>query len=475
MEHVRKSTYWLILPILMIVVLVLSLAAAPTQSRFTTVTGWQMTLSQVEETLHCDLLTQQGQKIRLQDMTVGDIQQIQLNLTAVGDAENVTVSVESQYLTVDMELIGSIYDRETLNQTLTLAANEGAMQTVTTPTEASAQVTLTWDGGSLQGEFLVRLLPREAPPEDTGDGEESTGDSSNDTTETPDEVTDTPAEENEENIQENGGNSEETTLNQEENTEIQTTGDGAAGDDTTGGDTTGDDTTGDDTNETPVEPEVGNWLSGMTSFAADGVLPLWVDIPEGCGEVQVELGADDAPAGVFPAGTRYSTDGGASYTLLYDPYVIGFTPEEGAQTASVLVDFSAVEISEESLLTVTASAIKEGQIFTVSSIPAQATLKIPAAELDTNPPVLTAERSIQFVMPVYGDSHSATVTPLRVEQTEGLPSMALEDGILTISSDGGAAKPGTYLTTLTWHWKGLEIARQEFTFYVNYTPYVTNP
>lgn len=488
MERVRKSTYWLILPILMIIAGVLSLAAAPTQSRYTTVTGWQMTISQEEETLRCDPLTEDGQKIRLQDMTVGDVRSLPLTLTAVGDAENVTVTVESTYLTVDMELIGSIYNGETLERTLTIGTNEGAMQTITAPTEASVTVTLTWEGGSLQGEFLVLLLPKETLPEDTGETGEDTGELSGGTTNNTGEVTEPSTGENTENVPENSENTEETDQTQVENTEIQTTAEDAAGDDTTGdGTATGDENTGEDTSaeDVPAEdtstsdetasPEVGTWLSGMTNFAIDGVLPLWIDVPEGCEEIRLELGVDDAPAGVFPASTRYSTDGGASYTLLYDPYVIGFTPEEGAQTASVLVDFSAVEISAESLLTVTASAVKEGQVFTVSSIPAQAVLTNPVAALEMNPPVLTADRFIQFVMPVYGDSHTVTVTPLNEEQTEALPSATLEDGILTISSDGGAAKPGTYLAALIWHWRELEIARQEFTFYVNYTPYATNP
>ena len=464
MERVRKSTYWLILPVLMIITGVLSLAAAPTQSRYTTVTGWQMTLSQVEETLHCNLLTEQGQKIRLQDMTVGDIRPIDLTFTATGDAENVTVSVESKYLTADMELIGSIYNGETLERTLAIGTNEGAMQTVTTPTEASVQVTLTWDGGTLQGEFLVLLLPKETTSEDTDGTGETTGDPMDDTAENPGETTDSSTEENAENVPENGDNTEENTKTQEENTAVQTNE----------GDTTEEDTTEEDT-PTPDETvslEVGAWMSGMTNFAADGVLPLQIDVPDGCSVLQVELGVDEAPVGAFPAGTRYSTDGGASYTLLYNPYVIRFTPEEGAQTASVLVDVSAVEISAESLLTVTASAIKEGQIFTVSSIPVQAILEVPAVELKMNPPVLTAERSIQFIMPIYGDSNTVTVTPLNQEQTEGLPSMILQDGQLTISSDGGVAKPGTYQAVLTWSWRDLEIARQEIVFYVNYTPYV---
>ena len=461
MERVRKSTYWLILPILLIIAGVLSIAAAPTQSRYTTVTGWQMTLSQEEETLRCDPLTEGGQKIRLQDMTVGDLWQIRLNLTAVGDAENVTVTAESQHLTADMELIGSIYNGETLERTLTIGTNEGAMQTITAPTETSVQVTLTWDGGTLQGEFLVLLLPKETPPEDTGEVGESTDDPSGGTTDNTGEVTEPSVGENTENVPENPENTEETDQTQEENTEIQTAAEDSSEEATS-------------TPDEPASPEVGTWLSGMTNFAADGVLPLWIDVPEGCGAIRLELGVGDAPVGVFPAGTRYSTDGGASYTLLYDPYVIAVTPEEGAQTASVLVDFSAVELSAESLLTVTASAIKEGQVFSVSSIPAQAILKIPAAELDMDPPVLTADRSIRFVMPIYGDSHTVTVIPLNDEQTEGLPSVSeTDDGQVIISSDTGTANPGTYRAVLTWSWKDVEIAWQEFTFYVNYTPYIT--
>lgn len=497
MERAKKSTYWLILPVLMIAAWVMSMVVAPTQSRYTTVTGWQMTLSQVEERLHCNLLTQDGQKIRLQDMTVGDIRQISLTLTAVGDAENVTVTVESQYLTADMELIGSIYNGETLERILTLSANEGAMQTVTTPTEASMKVTLTWDGGTLQGEFLVLLLPKETSSEDTGDP-------SGGTTENPGEVTEPSTGENEENIPENDENAEENTGNQKENDEILTAADDADGDTTTGGDTSEGDTSTEDTpaDDTPMEdtstddtpaentptddttaddstipdepdsPEVGVWLSGMSNFAVNGALPLVMEVPEGCEEIRLELAVGENPAGAFPAGTRYSTDNGASDTLLYDPYVIGVYPEEGAQSVSVLVDFSTVELDSEQMLTVTASALKGEQIFAVSSLLTQGTLNVPVVALDTDPPVLTADHSIQFVMPVYGDSHTVTVTPLNEEQTEGLPSVNLEDGLLTISSNGGAAKPGTYQAVMAWSWSGLEVARQEFTFYVNYTPYV---
>lgn len=500
----RKNTYWLILPALILAAGLLARAAAPTQSRYITVAGWQMALSQLDTNLHCDLLTQDGQRILLQDLSVDDTRQIPLTLTSAGNVTAATLSVESQYLTAELSWDqGGVYE-ETVTETLTISATEEAKKSITTPTEASARLTLTWDGGSLQGEILVLLIPQETIPENTGVTEETTDDPSGGTTENPDEITDSSAEENAEDVPENEENSEENTQTKEENTAVVTnegnpaeedtsgeetteedaTGEDATGENTTGENTTEEETTEEDTTEentseedtpTPDEPvpmEVGTWLTGMTNFAADGVLPLLVEVPEGCEEIRMELAVGEDPAGQFPAGTRYSADEGESYTLLYDPHAITLTPEEGVQKAAVLLDLSAVAPDKETLMTIKASAVKEGQIFAVSSIPAQAILEIPSVGLGPKPSMLTAERSIQFIMPVYGDSHTVNVVSLNDEQTEGLPSLTLQDGQLTISSDGGAAKPGTYQAVLTWSWRDLEIARQELVFYVNYTPYV---
>lgn len=205
----------------------------------------------------------------------------------------------------------------------------------------------------------------------------------------------------------------------------------------------------------------GDILTGMTSFDPNEYLALEVTVPEG-DSVKLTLGEEN-----FPAFTRYSTDGGENFILLYDGGAINLT-----QSGMLLLDFEdAFEdaVISSASMTITAMATS-GETDSITTQPSEA-----LAQLDSQdaPIIVTAESDWVCELPEGLTGNEVAVSLKRLDETtEELPVVTIDNGQLQISSAQGTARAGTYILDITWNYQNVPVATRRLTFYVNYSAYV---
>lgn len=395
MEQTRKHTYWLLLPVCVLLLLsLLVCTVGRTQSRYTTVTGWQMALTTQQAVVESNLLTAYGQTVLL-DLPVEESRIIPLSLSLSGASYcsgTLTCEIEAgeEYLEAVFSQSEIYLDDQAATATLTLTPTAQALALTTAETAALRISWVSESGEPLQAEFYITLRPAESAEDEDSVAAETTAEDS--------------------------------------------------------------------------------WVTGMENFAPDGLLALRVNAPDGCDKVLLTAASGEP----FPAMTRYSTDGGSTYTLLYDGGTI-----ELAGSSSVLLDCSRADISSvvtDDCMAITASALSGQTVVSSCSFDTMADLKLPSVVPEKVPAIVTEDAPLVIYASDYYGTSSAEVHRLFSTENEGtgeaMPEIIVQDGIVLITSADGQARPGTYRLALTWNYEDIQIARREIVFYVNYTAYV---
>lgn len=221
--------------------------------------------------------------------------------------------------------------------------------------------------------------------------------------------------------------------------------------------------------EAPL-PEAVNFLSCMSGFDQKEYLALTINVPEQCDRLVLDL--DD---GEFPAFTRYSTDGGENFTMLYDRAWIVLEPR-GEHVISVLLDLEQTELfGEEITLSLYAYY---GDVFRgVATAKARILDPIPELTQGDKPIILSKEAALVLNVPNNLGGAELSFYLRRLDgSTDEIPTIAVdpENGQVYIEAVGTdhRAKAGTYLLDLNWTYQGVTAASREIAFYVNYTPCV---
>jgi hypothetical protein len=102
-----------------------------------------------------------------------------------------------------------------------------------------------------------------------------------------------------------------------------------------------------------------------------------------------------------------------------------------------------------------------------------AELSLPGDSENTAVAVVTQHRSLQLQIPRMWDGTQLeyTITRQGKQSSAPMPSVAVGDGVLTVSAEDGLPKPGTYILTLTWKYGEVEIANRRIVLFVNYSAY----
>lgn len=226
--------------------------------------------------------------------------------------------------------------------------------------------------------------------------------------------------------------------------------------------------TEEETTETePALSEAVHFLSCMSGFDQKEYLAVRVIVPEYC-----DLLVLDLDGGEFPEFTRYSTDGGRSFTLLYDSAWIELEPA-GAQAMTVLLDLEKAELYKEEL-TISAYAYY-GDVWRGTAEAATRVLdSLPELTIGDKPIVLSEE--VALILGVPQDLGGAEISYFlrRLDgSTDDIPTIAVdaENGQVYIEAVGEnhRAKAGTYLLDMNWTYQGAVAASRQLVFYVNYS------
>ena len=217
--------------------------------------------------------------------------------------------------------------------------------------------------------------------------------------------------------------------------------------------------TGEAAAETAVE------MKTVEAFHPDFPFPVTLTADRAA---RVRLGLNgDAP---FPAGTRFSTDGGNTwYRLGYEDRIPVDIPENGA--ASLLLDLSETGLTQSITLcageargTLTADltpiySLGERILTSDNAIRIPLTNAWPSADFGCHAELLTQAE---------GES---TWTPAELSADTLAVSYTVEETgpVLTLQVGKTLPQPGTYRLQISWSRDGLCFHKSELTFFINYT------
>ena len=254
--------------------------------------------------------------------------------------------------------------------------------------------------------------------------------------------------------------------------------------------TTEDGTTEDGTTEVPpaivpvVDPatlHAGDFeMSTLKDFSLKAPLPIALDIPDDTARVTVNLSDDD-----LPAFTRYSTDGGENWYMLYyggeidiDVYESALFTELGM---SLLLDLSYTDWDSTEPLYLFGKAYTDGGWYTGT------VLSMPHAMLfstrtSRSPMVLTEDKPLALPLTESWAECGERVTLERLTAQNSDASRAeyeeifcdsinvsLEDASVTVSVGDSLPEAGTYRLTIEYSYGDIYFAQSQITFFVNYS------
>lgn len=227
-----------------------------------------------------------------------------------------------------------------------------------------------------------------------------------------------------------------------------------------------------------VKPECDNFTS-MTPWVAK------VQIPEDATAMDLRFGTDGDQGKRFPAYTRYSIDGGNTYTMLYNGGAIHLTPD-GGRDVTLLIDFHKCEYNwvtasdyvVESTVTYVDQKVSQTDHLPMASenrerlqVSANAQLPFVTAETSLELQVDSDVGNVDYILEYLTKSGYVSVdtatNPIQIsanldqEQQHG-------SGTLTISSEGGTALPGTYRLSVRQKVGGVVVEKKEIVLFVHY-------
>ncbi len=480
MAKQRKTAYcFLSLVAFLLVFAMVLLSVGNTRAYYKNQVFWN-TIVQPEQTVASNCLLPGGQTILLGEVT--EESWIEIQFQAQGAVDGVL-----SYDLVDSEQWDYL-EAELSDEEISLDEGAASVYLRLTPTGHAATlwndmdvdilVTLEVDGQTLEGIFRATLpaveQTEDEEPEPPSEGE--TEPPSEGETEPPSEGETEPPSEGETDSPSEGENEPPS----EGETEIPGEDSG----------TTEDGTTEDGTTEVPpaivpvVDPatlHAGDFeMSTLKDFSLKAPLPIALDIPDDTARVTVNLSDDD-----LPAFTRYSTDGGENWYMLYyggeidiDVYESALFTELGM---SLLLDLSYTDWDSTEPVYLFGKAYTDGGWYTGT------VLSMPHAMLfstrtSRSPMVLTEDKPLALPLTESWAECGERVTLERLTAQNSDASRAeyeeifcdsinvsLEDASVTVSVGDSLPEAGTYRLTIEYSYGDIYFAQSQITFFVNYS------
>lgn len=203
------------------------------------------------------------------------------------------------------------------------------------------------------------------------------------------------------------------------------------------------------------------FLTGMEEFDPGALLAVQIRVPEG---------SDSVILSDLPKLTRYSTDGGANYTMLY--YGGSAELKVRGKNMTVLLDLGATKLTDP--LTLTAEVFSGEDSLGCAALTARPSVALTDFE-DMASPLIVGKTALNMGLPTNMGGAELYYSLTRPDgTTENMPLIADENGSLVIDpmNDGVQAAAGTYLLDINWNYQGAIVATQQLTFYINYCSYV---
>ncbi len=260
-----------------------------------------------------------------------------------------------------------------------------------------------------------------------------------------------------------------------------------------------------ETSPSSTEPVSGPRISSAARFdQRNGKVPVYIALEEGTSRVKLGLTPNsDGVLQPLPKSTRFSLDNGEEYYMVYEGegYVAEFKiPYTGLEELPVLLDFSQVE-SDMASITLAAQAyfdnngvVTSKQIGSVTLQAAEPGTTAAAAQTDSTEAAwdslfLSREGQLTIQLPsawkdaqLYHSLEMLTmdaagrVSYVPVDTSEGtlLVNLAQSGDEKTLSIASGEILPpaGTYRVVFEWEHEGICFAREQVTFFINYSAYM---
>lgn len=236
----------------------------------------------------------------------------------------------------------------------------------------------------------------------------------------------------------------------------------------------------DESTETDEVVNIEQDLVEIRSATISKTTPLlaYVYFPEGVS--QVEIGTDISSEEMeFPPYTRYSVDGGENYTLLMEGGKIKIKTDGASKFLQIDLSECTKEWSDGSC-NFSAAGMKDGLWSEAQNDQVQ-TQKNETKSLSVTTeeavPIVGKDKSLVFSVTsslshVGYELEYLTKDGYRKVTDEDMVSVAVNlnngAGNITISSNDGTAKPGTYKMTVIQKYDNVEVETETLTFFVNY-------
>lgn len=253
-----------------------------------------------------------------------------------------------------------------------------------------------------------------------------------------------------------------------------------------------------------TEPE-GFHITSVTNFSQrETYIPVMITLEEGIDRVKLGLTpSSDGLIQPLPKNTRFSVNDGESFYMMYEEkgYVAEFSIPGGIPALPVLLDLSQVDAALGSI-TLTAQGFagqasrQSGTVTVYANADTQVkaertglseTREAPQEAWDTL--FLTTDTELTFTLPgswedaalEYSIEMLTTDELGRIEYTPAntadgslVLSEQVQDGVKTISLRIGSTFPpaGTYRANFQWTHEGLPFAKEQVTFFINYSAYM---
>ena len=159
---------------------------------------------------------------------------------------------------------------------------------------------------------------------------------------------------------------------------------------------------------------------------------------------------------------RYSLDGGKTYTLLYDSYIMSLTVPESDWNGLVILDFThALTDDSMAIVRVCGGGYEDTCYFAFPAHDAVGPMMLTTAELPYVIPVQTewGDASLQLRVQKLNQNTQIYVA------TNSLIAMAT-NGSVTLRSNG-EPEAGSYRLVLQWYWQGILVEERSVEFFIN--------
>jgi len=476
MANKKKSKCGKILPLVVAVVYVISVLGTA-MAHYANTASWQTVIKLKSSRLSSDCLVPGGQMVLLGEWDMAETEkEFVITFRADGATDQGTlVAEDTEYFSVDLSveefgLSGSGENTVTVFLELTDAAKKQRSEAET------IDFTIKWisEAETLEGTFRVILLDAPMLLSERGEAVESQeiveSEENTETEETT--VEEGITEEVESSVEEDSTDIEaDDTTEAEESADIEEEPTTEVEESTTAEEST-------EVEDIPIEAPVVN---APELFGIEGRLPIQIYLPAGSTEVEFSLyNEDTAEKEVFPAFTRYTTDG-KSWFMLYYGGTIYVSAEEADNRQMIIFEMPEAYLNENATVCVQTCVYINGEAGEYNRIASHAI--ITAVTMDEGLHFISgADSEIRIELPVEWSECCTllqTVEVLTTNETGQTEysfinitdyslSMTMDAGMMIVRAGEMLPQAGTYRLTLAWYYGGVEFTRKEIIFFVNY-------